>query len=312
VPVDSAAVSGSGLHTEACAVVATPPPRAASQLKENIQLQSTTKVQPHELFVLFDKSHFRCSCAEAFLSFLHLILFYRVCFKRGEQIYLLETGVSLLDTRTCWSSLHSCLPVSEDFIPVHPNAASSGEQQQVHPQQPALSQEHTRCPCKFYWDEATRRSLFPLNSPERRWNGNLIGQKCDDGTPDMRCEENYGPICIPLQYQVELIKADGQSIVTLIWDKNELNNCGEWRRWTRATGSERVTVTQSDIERFLKEAVVSSPLQREARQCLPESNLTEGGILKHSPTHLCALSAAMPPMPLILPLRSRSIMCESC
>ena len=57
-----------------------------------------------------------------------------VGFKRGEQVYLLETDISFRATPECWSlpGLLSCVFVGEDFMPVDRKLNASPPQQQYH------------------------------------------------------------------------------------------------------------------------------------------------------------------------------------
>jgi hypothetical protein len=65
-----------------------------------------------------------------------LILFFSVGFKRGDQIYLLETDISFRATPECWSlpGLLSCVFVGEDFMPV----------EHAHSHLPPLDEHHNK------------------------------------------------------------------------------------------------------------------------------------------------------------------------
>jgi hypothetical protein len=78
---------------------------------------------------------------------LRLILLSSVGFKRGEQVYLLETDVSFRATPECWSlpGLLSCVFVGEDFMPVNRAPDTPPPAQQQH-QPPPQQQQHYHQP----------------------------------------------------------------------------------------------------------------------------------------------------------------------
>jgi hypothetical protein len=126
---------------------------------------------------------------------LHLILLGSVGFKRGEQVYLLETDVSFRATPECWSlpGLLSCVFVGEDFMPVNraPDTPPPAQQQyqpppqhqqHYHPPAQPLQQynlHHAQPPahqCKQH-DGALRQQQFAaaaVSSPQNLYAGRAL------------------------------------------------------------------------------------------------------------------------------------------
>jgi hypothetical protein len=148
-------------------------------------------------------------------------------------------------------------------------------------------------PSKFYWNESNLKELFPLNSLERRWNGNLTFSSPShvkkDGTPNMRDPLNYERAKAPsIGKMVELkpVLNGVATVVPLTWDGAQ---------WTREIDHRKQLVSQSEIKEWLiaqKHSPTRPPSEQTATLSQPtEAAALQGGISKP------LTSPSLPPPP---------------
>jgi hypothetical protein len=145
------------------------PQSTASQFTAHGHRRLKAQLRPNELFILFRNNHFRHFHRILDLVLLFLILFLSVGFKRGDQIYLLETDISFRATPECWSlpGLLSCVFVGEDFLPVEHAQSHSpphdGHHNNLGHQHP---QHHTAPSPPFH--QLNSHHVQPLNQQHER------------------------------------------------------------------------------------------------------------------------------------------------